>query len=157
MEISLKTLNEFVGVGVKWQGTFEEAENGDIREVFAQFKEDVHSIPNRVEPQVIYGLADHNFEGGFTYYLLVEVASIGNIPEHMLTLQVPTQTYACTEYSEQSELSIQDTYMKLHQWIENKTYELDQFNFTSLEVYPNDYNPKVDQPKMTIHVPIQSS
>lgn len=144
-------LEKFLGVGVKWHGTFEQAGNGDLSRLLEEFKQRMSKL---VHTHKIIGLSYHEdtTENSFTYYYLVMKEDIGEVPEGMEEVEVPASLYAAIEVNG---TDVQSEYMNLYKWIEDRGYELNQDRFHYLEVYPVDYDPISEPPRLKIHVPFK--
>ncbi|EDL65221.1 GyrI-like domain-containing protein [Bacillus sp. SG-1] len=141
----------FKALGLKWQGTFEEAQDG-IPTLFPKLEEVRDGIQYKVDPGVVKGLSYHNLTGGLTYYICHEVSEIEEIRYGLEIIEVPSYTYAFLAYEG---LEIMDSYQLLYDWIEEKGYSLDQQILQHLEEYPAQYDPYEDELKVNIYIPVK--
>lgn len=141
----------FRALGLKWQGTFDEASQGGIQKLFHDLREVSDGIEYRTDPEMVKGLSYHNLTGGFTYYLCQEVREIEEIRYGLEIIEVPAYTYAVLEHEGSEILASYDV---LYKWIEERGCQLNQQILQHLEEYPADYDPHEDEPKLTIHIPV---
>jgi predicted transcriptional regulator YdeE len=152
-ESELITKESFHAVGLKWEGTFAEAGAGGIRIVHSEMQDRVKEINQTLHPEILLGLSYHNIEGGFTHYAVVEVEKVGGIPEGMITITLPTLTYAKCEHKRGQ--SIDASYNNIYSWIENKGYKLYKGDVTHFEEYPMHQDPYSKDPEFAILIPIE--
>lgn len=153
MHIHTVQKEAFEIVGVKWQGTYEQAGTGEIRHMMSQFRERVNEIPNAVDTGHLLGISVHDFSGGFTYYIGLAVKQVTQVPEGMTSLTVPAQLYATLIHPTGEEVF--QSYQAVETWIQQQGYQAVTYPITHLEVYPASYQPLTDQPEFTIHIPIK--
>jgi predicted transcriptional regulator YdeE len=142
----------FKALGLKWQGTFEEASKGGIQKLFPELKTVSEGIENKVDPGLVIGLSYHNLSGGLTYYLCHEVNEIGEIRYGLEIVEVPSYTYAVLEHEGPN---IMESYQLLYSWIEQQGCSLDQQILQHLEEYSAEYEPHEDSVKLNIYIPIK--
>ncbi|WP_042144147.1 GyrI-like domain-containing protein [Paucisalibacillus sp. EB02] len=154
MEISIKKRDAFKAIGVRWQGTFQQAQAGEIKELMQQFRMRLDNLPETINKEFILGVSYDINETGFTYYLCCEVKGQYSLPEDMVEINVPELTYA--SYYHKPEENISETYTAVYKWIKEEGYRLDdQINLQHLEIYPSDYHPINDAPRLTINIPVK--
>ncbi|WP_421383882.1 GyrI-like domain-containing protein [Bacillus salacetis] len=142
----------FKALGLKWQGTFEEASKGGIQKLFPELKAVSDGIENKADPGIVIGLSYHNLTGGLTYYLCHEVSEIGEIRYGLEIIEVPSYTYAVLEHEGPE---IMESYQLLYSWIEGQGFSLDQQILEHLEEYSAEYEPHQDELKSIIHIPVK--
>ncbi|WP_409253118.1 GyrI-like domain-containing protein [Bacillus sp. SCS-153A] len=152
MKPRIITKSGFKALGLKWQGTFAEAAQGDIQRLFSELKEVADGIENKENPGIVKGVSYHNLHGGLTYYLCHEVSKIEEIRYGLEIVEVPSYTYAFLEHHGPN---IMDSYHILYSWIEEKGYNLDQQILEHLEEYPADYDPDEDELRAAIYIPVK--
>ena len=92
MEATFQSLPAFVAVGARYQGGMQ---NGEISRLWEQWGKAVTSQPS-TDPGVSYGMT-LDFQGAtmtIDYLAAVPVAENAPVPEGMVRLEVPAQTYA---------------------------------------------------------------
>lgn len=95
-ETHLTSIEAFHAIGLKWEGTFAQAGAGSIRDVHKELQDRLKEIPHVVIPAKMLGLSYHAVpEGqGFIHFAAVEVDKVEEVPAGMVTVSVPTLTYA---------------------------------------------------------------
>jgi predicted transcriptional regulator YdeE len=153
MEISIKKLDAFKAIGVRWQGTFQDARDGEIKRVMQQFYDQLGELPNKMDKTAILGISYHITENGFTYYICCKSDESSVIPNQMEEISVPTLEYVTCEHDPSGDIA--DTYSAVYKWIgENDYQENEEIDLKHLEVYPADYEPMNEPPRLTIHIPV---
>ncbi|WP_237700162.1 GyrI-like domain-containing protein [Caldalkalibacillus thermarum] len=121
LNLEIVNLPAYAAVGLKWQGTFEQAAQGEIRSVIRKMQERLHEIENRVDPHFILGLSYHDIPGGFTHYSVVKVDDVFHVPEGMTSISVPALTYVSKMHTQDE--SIEHAYLGIAEWIEANGYK----------------------------------
>jgi len=152
MDVKLMAREAFHAIGLRWDGTFQGAAKGEIRQLIAEFKQRLDEIPGLADRNQILGLAEGHTDEGFTYYVMAETTQITEIPSGMTALSVPAYTYAVCEHRKGTD--IDQTYADFAAWYSAKGYELVP-NARSFEVYPIHYNPLEDEPEFCVYHPVQ--
>jgi predicted transcriptional regulator YdeE len=155
VEIQVVKKDAFSAVGLRWEGTFAAAGEGEIRHVLAEMKRRLGEIAHKVNPDVILCAAKVNRPDGFTAYLCAEVSKVEDLPEGMVRIEIPAFTYAKTEHLPGE--NIQQTYAALYAWMEQEGYRSNQDGLTHLEEYPVGNNPYDPDPAFTILAPLAST
>jgi len=142
-------------VGMRWEGTFGEAEAGGIRAVQREFKRRLSEIGGRTNDGILLGLSYHAAPGAdrFTHYSAVEVAERGQVPEGMTEIEVPALTYARTEHRKGQ--SIEWSYRNVYQWMDEQGYSPLQGGPTHFEEYPLLQDPDDPDPEFVILIPME--
>jgi predicted transcriptional regulator YdeE len=154
MEIGIKKREAFKAVGVRWQGTFQQAQAGEIKDIMQQFRTRLPELPNTINKESILGVSYDIDDKGFTYYLCCEVIGENTLLEDMVEVNVPALTYA--SYQHKPEENVSESYTAVYNWIKESGYQLDdQVNLEHLEIYPSDYHPINDRPRLTINIPVK--
>jgi predicted transcriptional regulator YdeE len=154
MGVSKVKVDAFKAIGVRWQGTFQQAQAGEIKELMQQFRESLNELPEGTDKTTILGVSYDVTKEGFTYYLCCKVLDQVQAPEGMELISVPTLT--CASYDHATEENVGDSYSKVYQWItENNLTVNDEINLEHLEMYPADYHPINEPPRLKIHIPIK--
>ncbi|WP_408008774.1 GyrI-like domain-containing protein [Pseudalkalibacillus sp. A8] len=98
--VTLVTEGAFKAIGLKWEGTFEAAFAGEIRDVQKKMHERLNEIAYVENPDVLLGLSYHATPGGsgFTHYSVVKVLQVEEVPTDMVKISVPELTYAKCEH-----------------------------------------------------------
>lgn len=96
----------------------------EIPKASFQLKERLKEISYVVSPVKLVGafvVGDYSEEED-GYWVCVEVSEINEVPEGMVSLVVPEQKYAVIRHQGPN-VEIRSTYEKLHQWIEENSFE----------------------------------
>lgn len=152
-ESKLVTKESFHAVGLQWEGTFAEARAGGIRVIHTEMQRRLQEIKNVLHPHTLLGLSYHNTGDGFIHYAVVEVDNIEDIPEGMISITLPTLTYAKCEHTKGQ--NIDTSYNNIYAWIENQGYKLLKEDITHFEKYPMDQDPYSKDPEFVIMIPIE--
>jgi len=151
MDVKLIEKSAFQGIGIMWQGTFKQADQGEIRKVLHQFRQQILSDPVLKDNQSIYGISVHNIPNGFTYYICVEENDV--YTSHGLSVfKFEENTYAALDYKGSK---VQEAYFSLYKWIEEHGYQVNDQHIGQIDAYPIRYDPLKDDPELTIMVPIK--
>lgn len=110
-------LPAYRAVGLRWQGTFREAQL--LGDVINTMKIRVDELPKAVKPDVLLGLSYHLVPDGFVHYSVFEVESDQAIPDGMVEIVVPEMTYLFTRHQGGS---IDKTYDEIAQWLTENGY-----------------------------------
>ncbi|PWW43363.1 MULTISPECIES: GyrI-like domain-containing protein [Paenibacillus] len=154
-EAVLITKESFKAVGLKWAGTFAEAGAGGIRAVQTEIQNRVVEIKHVIDLEKLLGLSYHiNGEEGFTHYAVVEVDRVEDIPDGMMSITLPTLTYA--KYEHKKGQNIDTSYNNINTWIENQGYKLHKGDVTHFEVYPMHHDPYSKDPEFVAMIPIET-
>lgn len=155
MEILIVDKSAFQLVGLTWQGTFEQAGAGEIRQVMQKVRERQEQILNRIDPSTILGITQSMTQTSFTYTVGFEVEHVDQIPlpEGMSHITVPAQLYAKAIHPTAEEVF--QSYQRVFEWIKLQGYQQVDQHMNHLELYPVTYNPLTDTPELTIMIPIQ--
>jgi predicted transcriptional regulator YdeE len=146
----------FQAVGLKWEGTFAEAGAGGIRKIQAEIHKRLEEIPHVTNPDLLLGLSYHAIPGGdgFTHYAVVEVEKVEAIPSGMVSISVPTLTYAKCEH--QKGQSIEQSYNNIYIWIGKQGFEENPVDhLTHFEEYPMKQDPYDKDPAFKIMIPVK--
>ncbi len=100
-----------------------------------KLNERISEIKHVINPMQQIGafVVDNETEEQDGYFICVEVQKFENIPTDMVTLTIPSQTYAVLRHKGENK-KIVDAYHHLHQWIEEKNYDR-QKNKWHLEIF----------------------
>ncbi|MBS4216784.1 effector binding domain-containing protein [Bacillus sp. FJAT-49711] len=151
----LTTKEAFQAIGLKWEGTFAEAGEGAIRKIQIKLKNRLEEISNIVNPDILLGLSYHATFGGngFTHYAVVEVESVEEVPLGMISISVPTLTYATCQHRKGQ--NIEQSYDNMYNWIRKEgLMENNVGHLTHFEKYPMTQNPYSTDPEFTIMIPV---
>ncbi|MFD2615337.1 GyrI-like domain-containing protein [Paenibacillus gansuensis] len=149
---TFKKHHGFQAVGIKWEGTFAEAEAGGIRAVQEEVQRRLLEIKHVTDPHTLLGLSYHTDKDRFTHYAVVEVEQAEQVPESMTSVTVPEREYLT--YSHPKGDSVQQSYGNLFAWMERNGYRHDQRDLTHFEKYPMSQDPYTTKPEFTILIPV---
>jgi len=156
-EANLTEKKAFHAVGLEWEGTFAEAGTGGIRAVHRALQERLKENPHVINPETMLGLSYHAVPGGerFTHYAVVEVEKVEKVPARMVTVSIPTLTYATCKHDKNQR--IDQSYHNIYHWIKSQGYKENNVdNLTHFEQYPMSQDPYADDPEFVIMIPIVS-
>lgn len=155
MEFEVVFKNQFSGIGLSWEGTFQQAANGEIREIIRTLLSRVEEIEGKVNPQQLLGLSNYKdpTSNRFTHYSVVEVEDGTEPPAGMIKVEIPTLRYVKTFHLKDTD--IQSDYTKTFDWIKENGYKLHTEYLTHLEIYPMSEEAYSTNPPFTIMIPIQ--
>ncbi|MFQ5813600.1 MAG: GyrI-like domain-containing protein [Anaerolineae bacterium] len=93
MEPKIVERSAFTVVGMHYYG---QNENNEIPQMWQEFGPRIQEIEHVVNPHVAYGISDNMDEetGEFDYVAGFEVSNAADIPEGMVSWEVPAGTYA---------------------------------------------------------------
>ncbi len=153
--VTLATEGSFQAVGLKWEGTFEAAFAGEIRDVHNKIHDRLNEIQFVENPDVLLGLSYHATQSGssFTYYSVVKASQVEDVPSGMIKISVPELTYAKCEHAKGQ--SIEQSFNNIYDWIKAEGYKENHVgDLTHFEKYPMAQNPYDQNPEFTIMIPI---
>ena len=83
----------------------------------------LHELTHLKEPAIQIGafVVENESDEEDGYWICVEVEEYGVIPEGMVSLTIPSQTYAVIRHCG-TNFTIRDSYEELHQWIEENQH-----------------------------------
>ncbi|GMK43697.1 GyrI-like domain-containing protein [Paenibacillus glycanilyticus] len=151
-EAILVSKPSFQAVGIRWEGTFEEAGEGGIRAVQTEVIRRLAEIRHVVHPDILLGLSYHHEGDSFIHYAALEVERVEDVPEGMDSVTVPALTYAMTEHKKED--NIDSSYTNIFAWIEKQGYPLHKGDVTHFEKYPMAQDPYAKNPEFTIMIPV---
>jgi predicted transcriptional regulator YdeE len=151
-ETAVVAIPAFRAVGLKWEGTFDQAAAGGIRAIQKQMKERLGEIAHVLHPEQLLGLSYHVQPGGFTHYSVVEVATVEDVPEGMVEVTVPALTYAVYEHRKGQ--NIEGSYRNLYAWIAAQGKKARTDDVTHVEQYAMEQDPETSDPEFTILIPL---
>ena len=152
MEPKIVKRAAFTVVGMKYHG---KNENNEIPQMWGQFGSRVPEIKHRVDPHVAYGVCDNFDESSseFDYIAGFEVGSTAEIPEGMVSWDIPEGKYAvftCTLPT------LGETHQyAYHTWLPQSGYQ--RAAGPEFELYDESFDPKDPNSKMDVYVPIQKA
>jgi len=149
MEPTFETKAAFTVVGMKYRG---KNQNNEIPQMWQTFFPRMKEITHKANPNVNYGVCGAlDDDGVFEYLAGFEVANTDDIPEGMISWDVPEQTYAifpCTLKT------IHQTYEYIFKtWLPQSDYE--HGGGPDFEFYGEDFDR--EEEKLYIYMPVKSS
>lgn len=144
-------MDGFSCVGVKWQGTYEQAEKGELKTLQEEFKRRISQGKGEGSLASVYGLARGNDGKGFIYYYLAKKEEDAQVPEGMVEVEIPSGLYAYAD----ADGNVKEVYTELYKWIEENGYEAGRKEVSSLEVYPFDYDALSELPRLKVYIPVR--
>lgn len=143
----------FQAVGMKWEGTFEQANAGEIRHVMKRMQKRAGEIKHKRNEETLLGISFDVGPDGFTYYVAFEVERVEEIPQGMEHVQVPAMTYASCSHDQGEQ--VEQSYRNIYRWLEEQGYEPNRDGVEHLEAYPIEQDPLHDKPYFQINIPIK--
>ncbi|KGX83208.1 GyrI-like domain-containing protein [Pontibacillus marinus] len=153
MEAKIIEKPGFTIVGMKCDTTMKEKD-----EIIPKVVDDFHmermgEVNDRINAPHAYGVFidppnwDPETEP-FTWITAVEVESVDNVPEGMISKTIPAHTYATVYYD--PKIMKMNPYIDLHRWINEQGYtQIEGFGFEVHTSYEGDDTP------YTLHLPVQ--
>ncbi len=150
MEPIIVSRPAFTVAGMKCRG---KNEQNEIPQLWSQFGPRMGEIKHKVDRDIAYGVMGNLDEssGEFDYVAAIEVESADDLPNGMVSWEVPEQTYAvftCTlptigkAYKHASE-----------KWLPQSGYR--RGTDVEFELYDKDFDPGDPSSEMTIYIPIR--
>lgn len=148
MEPKIISKPAFTVVGVKYHG---KNEKDEIPQMWQAFGPRVCEIKHVAAPHVAYGVCDSPDESGkFNYVAGFEVSSTADIPQGMVSWEVPENTYAvftCTLPT------LHETFQHIETWLPQSDYQ--RAPGPEFELYDENFDPEDPSSEMYIYVPVK--
>lgn len=149
MEPETVTKQAFTVVGMLYRG---KNENSEIAQMWSEFVPRIGEIQGIADAQESYGVcSDLDGEGVFEYVAGVPVTKTENIPDGMVSWNVPEQRYAifaCTLPT------IHDAYQyAFENWLPNSGYQ--RGDGPDFELYDRNFDPDRGELRLHIYIPIK--
>jgi predicted transcriptional regulator YdeE len=141
----------FTAVGFIWDGTYEQADKGEIRELLSLLQQRLPEIADIIEPNHIIGISWNERSDGFRYFVGLRVASGSGTPGGMTKIQMPASEYAAHEHAEGN---VFETYRQLFRWLAEHGRAQDKTSLDLMEEYPIDMDP-FGPPRLRLMVPVE--
>lgn len=153
-ENQVVTREGFQAIGLKWEGTYEQAGAGKIKVIHEKMKKRVQEIPHTINPDILLAVSYHATPDakGFTHYAAIEVSKVDEIPEGMESISIPTLQYATCEHRRGQDVS--QSYTNMYNWMAEKGLKPYSGEFTHLEVCLMDRDDFTRNPEFTIMIPL---
>jgi predicted transcriptional regulator YdeE len=152
VKTSIVNIPAFQAIGLKWQGTFEQAAAGEIKELMKDFQSRSHEIKEKTHSDLLLGLSYFDYPDGFTLYSAFQVEQTAFIPIGMHSIAVPELTYAVCRHHKGD--NINETYRQLFAWIDQQGYLHHKESIAHYEEYPAFQDPFDPEPEFSILLPI---
>jgi AraC family transcriptional regulator len=150
MEPKIVQKDGFTVVGAKMRCTTDDTSK--IPQLWGQLMARMGEIPNLLGDGNSYGVMDNYDEAteSWDYVAAFEVSEVEDVPEGLVSLEIPAQTYAvftCTMPT------IQETYSIIYeQWLPQSEYE--HAPTPEFEHYPPTYNPEDEDSQFEVYIPV---
>jgi len=150
MEPKIVDMPAFTVVGMYYRGT---NQNNEIPQLWRQFGPRVVEIKHMAKENISYGVMDNFDEASkeFDYLAAVKVDSTADVPDGMLSWEIPEQTYAvftCTLPT------IKETFDIIYsKWLPESGYQLAPA--PEFELYDERFNPQAPHSELDLYIPIQ--
>lgn len=151
MEPKIVQKEAFCVVGVSKR--FKMGETNDIPQLWGQLMGKMDQIKHLVGDGNSYGVTTNyeEEENVFEYIAAFKVSEIEDVPEGMVSLEIPAQTYAvfpCTMPT------IGETYDIIYQtWLPQSEYE--HAYTAEYELYPSTFNPEDPDSQFEVYIPVK--
>lgn len=150
MEPKIEGRSAFRVVGMMYQG---KNEQNEIPQMWAKFAARVAEVQNRVEEHATYGVCGNYDEdsGEFDYVAGINVKASADVPQGMVSWDVPAQTYAvfaCTL----------PTLGSTHEHIRGTWFPASGYchaDGPELELYDEEFEPTDPDSVMYLYIPIE--
>lgn len=149
MEHQIVSKPAFTVVGMRYRG---KNEHDEIAQLWGQFVPRIQEIQDRNPDPATYGVMYDYDEttGEFDYVAALYVDSASDVPEGMVSVEVPEAQYAVFT-STLPDLG--QTYQKIHQWLEGSEYE--HAPTPEFEYYGEHFDPEDPGSTMSIYIPLK--
>lgn len=149
MEPKIVSKPTFTVVGMKFRG---KPEGGEIPALWREFNPRVREIRYLSESDNFYGVMDNYDEktGQFDYVSAAEVSKVVDVPEGMMSWDVPANKYAMLEFKFSE---IRQAFQNIYRWIPDSGNE--RAPGPEFEYYPSEFNPDNPDSMMQIYIPIK--
>lgn len=143
---------------VKLVGISQQYDNADLSlpKLWSGFRPYREQITNRISEQS-FGIYEAYEEQGeevrFSYVCCAQVSDFSQVPDGMITRELPEQLYA--QFTHRGSISNLDKTLKYiwGSWLPKSDYEY--VEKPDFELYPAGYNVMDDNSEMTLHIPIK--
>ena len=150
MEPKIVDRPAFTVVGVKYHG---KNENNEIPQMWQAFGPWAAKIQHIVNPSICYGISANMDQstGEFDYIAGVEVDSVADIPEGMVTWDLPGGTYAVVTCTLPT---IGETFQYIyHTWLPQSGYQCT--GTPDYELYDEKFDPQDPSSTFDLYIPIK--
>ena len=150
MEPKIVSRPAFTVVGMKYRG---KNENNEIPQMWREFGPRECEIKHMAQPHVAYGVCGNYDEGSgeFDYVAGFGVDSLADMPEGMVSWEVPEQIYAvftCTLPT------LGETFEYAYKtWLPESGYE--RADGPEFELYDESFDPEDKSSQMTVYIPVK--
>ena len=150
MEPKIVSRPAFTVVGMKYRG---KNENNEVPQLWGKFWPRNNEIQHKVNPQMTYGVLGNKDDntGEFDYVAGFEVDSMADIPEGMVSWEVPEQTYAvftCTLPT------LMETFQYIFKtWLLRSAYEF--ADGPEFELYDENFDPEDENSEVYVYIPVK--
>src|SRR5690606_835413 len=117
-----------------------------------EFRARMHEVDHVVNPETLIGYSQDHDEVGFTHYICLEVTEAEQVPEGMVTFEIPNKLYAVCAHEKGQDVS--RTYDNIVNWYESEGYVKDECGFW-FEKYASTYDPMLEPADFWIYMPVK--
>jgi len=150
MQHKIINLPTFTMVGKLYRGT---NENNEIALMWREYGPHMQQVKNVVDPHVSYGVMD-NFDATtreFDYIAAQQVSQVEDLPQGVVSWQIPQQTYAVFSTTLPS---LREVFDKIyHEWLPNSGYE--RAPGPEFERYDERFDPSEIHSELDLFIPVQ--
>jgi predicted transcriptional regulator YdeE/DNA-binding transcriptional MerR regulator len=154
MEPRIVSLSAFKVVGMRYYG---KNENQEIAQMWGEFSRRRNEIPDLSDEPTGYGLCisdpEKDTDGAFEYIACLKVDRFGDLPEGMVSREIPAYTYAIFAHIGALD-KLSDTYQYIYQvWLPQSGYKMAAY--VDFEYYDEDFKDFAPDSRLYIYVPIE--
>lgn len=154
LEPKFETKPGFKSVGMIFTGT---PGSNEIPELWDKFVPHLDSIPNRINHNVCYGIINpfgpKENDGEIDYVAAVEVENFDDIPEGMVSADVPEAYYAVFTHKGPISKFMESIKFVFGEWLPNSEYTLT--GTPELEIYDERFNAESENSECDICLPVR--
>ncbi len=146
IEPEIREMESFKVIGMKYQG---KNGNEEVPQLWRDFVPRIKEIKNVSRKEDTFGLQwDIKDDGQFMYIAGIKVEMVENVPEGMISWDIPKARYATFECTLPTLLEV---YGQISEWLEKSEYS--KASSPEFEYYPREFDGSPDS-KMYIYIPI---
>ena len=159
MEPKIISKKAFYIIGIELKTTTREGKNFvEIPQFWRHViqKKQIENIPNKKQPGTVLGICmDFSADGDFSYIIGSEVTNTDNVPDDMVSREIPEANYAVFTALGKMPDSIQNTTKYIYrEWLPKSKYQ--HAHSPEFELY-DERSGDSENAEVDIHIPIVSS
>ena len=154
MEPKFETKLSFKAVGMMFSG---KVKGNELYELWDRFSKVISEIPNRSNTDMCYGIVNpfstKMEDGEMEYVAAVEVDNFNNVPEGMVSIEIPESHYAIFTHKGHIRNFMDTIKFVFGQWLPNSDYKI--MNAPELEVYDERFNVDSVDSELEFCIPVE--